>query len=138
MTLIEDITNRFGTHTLVELTNHSDDGLPTTINMVRLQSAIDDAIGDFQAKTGILYDESKEYKSIIMNGVIYKLQFYKDLDGNLTNSLARDFYGALASLASRKTMNFRTRSDAEIARDTYNCQEHPLSRNNKIFSARRR
>ena len=137
MTLINDVITRFGTGTLVHLTNYAEDEDATTINEDRLQAAIDDAAGDFAAKTGILYNnDSAEFKAILMNGIIYKLQYYKDLDSSLTETLGRNFYGALSALARRKSIGFRTRSDADINRNTYKQCEHPLSRNNSIFNIR--
>jgi len=137
MAVIDEIKLRFGTETLIQLTNHNEDRAATTINDIRLQKAIDDATADFQVKTGLAFrGEVAEHLAIICNGTIFKLQFYKDFDSSLTSSLGRDFYGALASLARRKSMLFRNMTDAEARKPESRC-DRPLSRDLRIFNARR-
>jgi len=138
MAVIDEIKLRFGTETLVQLTNHNEDRTATTINDIRLQKAIDDAAADFQVKTGFAFQgDVAEHLAIICNGTIFKLQFYKDFDSSLTSSLGRDFYGALASLARRKSMLFRNMTDAD-ARQAENPCDRPFRRDLKVFNARRR
>lgn len=109
MTMSDDLTDRLGSVRLVELTNF-DDATATTVNSTRLTAAITDATGAIRRRGGLdaptdtTTDEYDTFRELVMLGVVYYLEWYRNRHGQETTSAGAAFNEALNDLRQHSVM----------------------------------
>ena len=96
------VTNRINSPMLIALSNNDSSPPATTVNSARLLLACADALGKFEALTGIASDTSNfVHLSVLVGGVLYFLEMYKSREGAMVSGHGRQFFLECQSLRER-------------------------------------
>jgi len=103
--LATEVQTRLGGSTatrLVQLTNDNNTG--TTINTTVLQSAADDALGEFRVTTGGIEPDVTltAHLMALVTGTLFYLEFYKGRDAGMISFHKKDFFNKCRSLSEMK------------------------------------
>ena len=113
---------RIGNERLAQLTN--DDPTATTIDDTVLEAAVDDAVGDFERITGLPMDATnKSHVTILIKGILWKLEDYRGRDGGIVTGHAKSFLGACAGF--RKTIPFTPVTSGTLQPSTEKANARP-------------
>lgn len=113
MALADEVTARYSTQRLVELTN-ADDKTATTVDTTVLGYAVTDATGEFETRVGVTYDNSNsKHVAVAVQGVLYYLRLYMGVENDaLRQSEAkwREGMTALGRVTARDRILPQTKS----------------------------
>ena len=114
--LATEVQTRFSPDMLKQLTNY--DPVATTINTTVLNVACADAIGEFERITGMAHDTSiASHVSILIHGVIYFLETYKNRDNEVLQSRMKRFYAACENMRKIVWIPAQSTSNIKPSRD---------------------
>lgn len=99
------VTNRINSPVLISLTNNDASPPATTVNSARLICACEDALGKFEAMAGMAGDTSNYiHLSILVGGVLYFLETYKNREGALISQHGKQFFLECQSIREKATI----------------------------------